>query len=282
MPIAMSAHPTLSPPPNSNRSCWGTGAVAAIQLGPARPNRGQRFTQTLLLSGAMAMAGSHATAQPPSADPVGQWTAQAQSWLNEQLRNVDPSTPNSPRLRPEVEFGELDSRLRLAPCLQVTPYLPAGTRLWGRSRIGLRCDDGPVRWNVFLPVTVRVWGPAWVIRKPLAPDTTLNLEDAELAEVDWTESTASVLARTQDWVGSQTSRALMPGQALRQGMVRPPQAFSAGSQVKVTIQGAGFSMAATGEALTHGFLGQSARVRMPNRKVISGIVRDAETVEVSR
>jgi len=229
--------------------------------------------------------GSNATASiTPTTDPLAQWTGQAQTWLNQQLSSASTANPrtDAPRLRPEVEFGQLDSRLRLAPCARVVPYLPAGTRLWGRSRIGLRCEEGPVRWSVFLPVTVRIWGPAWVIRRPLPPDTTLALEDAELAEIDWTESTASVLALPQDWVGSQTSRTLMPGQALRQGMVRPPQAFTAGSQVKVTVRGAGFTMAATGEALTHGYLGQSARVRMPNRKVITGTVLDADTVTVTQ
>ena len=34
-------------------------------------------------------------------------------------------------------MGSLDPRLKLAPCNQVEPHLPAGTRLWGRSRIGL-------------------------------------------------------------------------------------------------------------------------------------------------
>ena len=31
----------------------------------------------------------------------------------------------------EVSVGTLDSRLRLAPCSRVEPYLPAGSRLWG-------------------------------------------------------------------------------------------------------------------------------------------------------
>jgi hypothetical protein len=41
-----------------------------------------------------------------------------------------------------------DSRLKLAPCVTVQPYLPAGSR---NARIGLRCADAGVRWNIFLP-----------------------------------------------------------------------------------------------------------------------------------
>ena len=39
---------------------------------------------------------------------------------------------------------------------QVEPYLPNNMRLWGKSRIGLRCTGGPTRWNVYLPITVKV------------------------------------------------------------------------------------------------------------------------------
>jgi flagella basal body P-ring formation protein FlgA len=141
--------------------------------------------------------------------------------------------------------------------------------------------DGPSRWNVFLPITVRAWGPAWTIRQPVAPGATLTEADAELTEVDWAESIAPVLALPEDWMGSQATRALMPGQILRKGMVRTPQVFDAGTQVRVTVRGNGFQLAATGEALAHGYVGQPVRVRMPNRKILTGTVRDAETVEIA-
>lgn len=87
-------------------------------------------------------------------------------------------------LRPEVIMGSLDPRLKLAPCGRVEPYLPPGTRLWGRSRVGLRCLEGAVHWNVFLPVTVKAWGPAWVLVRPVTAGTPLVQEDAEIAEID--------------------------------------------------------------------------------------------------
>lgn len=225
-----------------------------------------------LLSWAVA-----AQAQPA---PLPGWTGQAQEWVNQQLRTVPDKPGKNPTLRPEVEVGQLDSRLQLAPCSRVEPYLPPNTRLWGRSRIGLRCAEGPVRWNVFLPITVKAWGPAWVVRQPVAPGTVLSQADAQLTETDWAESVSPVLPQAQDWVGSQATRALMPGQVLRQGMVKPPQAFAVGSQVNVVILGRGFQLTATGEALTPGHVGQPARILMPDRKVLTGTVRDAETVEL--
>jgi flagellar basal body P-ring formation protein FlgA len=236
--------------------------------------------------GAWAQATSAASlqAQPTAEDVQAGWRKLAEHWINEQLGTSTPETQGvqaSTGLRPEVVLGDLDSRLRLAPCNQVEPFLPQGTRLWGRSRIGLRCTDGQARWSVFLPITVRAWGPAWVIRQPLHPGSTLTSEHAELAEIDWAEGVAPVLARPEDWVGHETTRGLMPGQVLREGMVRPPQLFAAGSQVKVLVEGGSFQLTATGKAMGHGFAGQNVRVRLDNGRIVTGTALDSQRVQLS-
>lgn len=184
------------------------------------------------------------------------------------------------QLRPEVLMGSLDARLRLAPCARIEPYLPPGTRLWGRSRVGLRCLEGPVRWNVFMPVTVKAWGPGWVIKRPIPAGGVLTQEDAELAEMDWAEQPYAVLANPDRWVGQQAAVALQPGQALRQNLVRPVAAFGPGAQVRVSSIGAGFQVVVSGEALTAGVPGQNVRVRLNGGRIVTGTVRDGQTVEV--
>jgi flagellar basal body P-ring formation protein FlgA len=184
------------------------------------------------------------------------------------------------RLRPEIIMGSLDPRLQLAPCARIEPYLPPGTRLWGRSRVGLRCLEGPVRWNVYLPVTVKAWGPAWVLRRPVAAGSVLTADDAEPAEMDWAEQASAVLAQPERWVGQQAALALQPGQTLRQHMVRPVAAFGPGAQVRVSSAGGGFEVIVSGEALTAGVPGQSVRVRLGSGRVVTGTVRDDRTVEV--
>lgn len=203
----------------------------------------------------------------------------AREWLQPALDASLPGDSSFP-LRTEVVMGELDRRLRLAPCAKVEPHLPPGARLWGRSRIGLRCVEG-ARWNVYLPVTVKAFGPAWVIKRPVDAGATLTQEDAELAEVDWAAHPVTVLARPEMWVGQQTAYPLTPGQTIRQNMVRPAKAFEAGAQVRVHGSGNGFSVSVTGQALSAGLVGQSARIRLPNGKVISGEVQEDQTVEMA-
>lgn len=231
----------------------------------------------------LGLTAALALAADPMPDPLGSphWRAGLATWLQQRADAQVQQAALPARLRVEVQVGSLDSRLRLAPCARVEPYLPPGTVLWGPSRIGLRCVEGPVPWNVFLPIHVRVWGPGWVLRQPVAPSTTLELAHAEATEVEWSAQRQAVLVRPEDWVGQQPVRGLAAGQVLRVGSVRAPQVFTSGSTVKLRVQGHGFTLTATGEALGHGYLGETVRVRLPNKRIVLGTVVDATTVDVA-
>ena len=202
----------------------------------------------------------------------------ARQWATDAVRATD--TAGGSGLRMEVSLGALDSRLKLAPCGNMEPYLPPGTRLWGKTRLGVRCVDGVSRWNISLPVTVNAWGKAWVIRNPLPPGALVGLNDVVEAEVNWAEDPSAVLRDTASWMGFVAARPLTTGQTLRASMVRPAQVFQAGAQVRVVAQGAGFQIASDGQALTVGVVGQVARVRMDNGRVASGLVLDLRTVKI--
>ena len=63
--------------------------------------------------------------------------------------------------------------------------------------------------------------------------------------------------------------------------MRATEAFSAGSQVRVTQSGTGFQVVVTGQALSSGMVGQTTRVRLPSGKIVTGMVRDSQTVELA-
>jgi len=156
-------------------------------------------------------------------DQAARIAQESQVWLEKAVANTRPT--GAAPLRMVVQVGALDSRLSLAPCAQVEPYMPTGTRLWGKSRIGLRCIDGPSRWNVFLPVQVQAFGQTWVMRSDVPSSATLAFDDAVMAEVDWAHENQSVLVDPEMWVGQTATRALRTGQVLRHGMVKPSQVF---------------------------------------------------------
>ncbi|MDA8455937.1 flagellar basal body P-ring formation protein FlgA [Acidovorax sp. GBBC 3334] len=242
-----------------------------------------RAARLVCMAGAAALAWYAATAAHAQAAPGADATADlggiTQRWLDDALQRGQAAGGPLP-LRMEVSVGQLDSRLRLAPCARVEPYLPAGSRLWGRTRLGLRCVEGATAWNVFLPVTVKAFGPAWVLTGNVVSGAVLTEADAIQAEVDWAAETTAVVANPESWVGQVASRNLMAGQALRQHMVKAPTLFRAGAPVRVVAQGRGYSVTSAGQAVTAGAIGETVRVRMENGRVVAGIVSNDGTVEV--
>jgi flagellar basal body P-ring formation protein FlgA len=230
--------------------------------------------QVLILASCLLTGGAFAQSNSSELN----FMKDAQRWLDQSVNAARPT--GAAPLRMEVQLGQLDSRLRLAPCAKVEPYIPPGTRLWGKTRLGLRCLEGDVKWNVFLPVTVKAVGRAWVVKRDIASGVALTEGDLVEAEVDWAEEPSPIVADMQKWLGLASTRALTTGQSLRQNMIRPAQVFAAGAQVRVVAQGVGFQIASDGQAVSAGVVGQSARIRMENGRIMSGLVLDARTVRL--
>lgn len=182
--------------------------------------------------------------------------------------------------RVEVEIGEVSSRLKLAPCSKLAPYLLPGTRLWGRTRVGLRCVEGSVAWNIYLPVTVKVYGTALVASRQLAAGHELAPGDLQLAEVDLAAENAAVIADMDEVAGRTLLRAMAPGDALRQNSLRKRRWFAAGDTVEILARGDGFAASSRGRAITAGVEGRAVRVRTDSGRVVVGQPVGERLVEI--
>ncbi len=227
---------------------------------------------------------------------LGPWPAAAQetnstdtasaidAGLEQQIRQLalegnHAGSAGAPRL--EVSVGQLDPRLRLAPCARVEPYLPEGMRLWGKARIGLRCTQGPTRWNVYLPITVKAFGPGLVVSGNVAGGSVLSESDLTPGEVDLAEAGSTAVTDMRLAVGRAASQTLKPGQSLRQSHLRPRQWFAAGETVTVLALGPGFSVSGEGQALNNGVEGQPVRVRTESGRVLTGLAVGERRVELA-
>ena len=183
--------------------------------------------------------------------------------------------------RIEVLVGKLDTRLRLAPCSQVLPYLPAGTRPLGRTRIGLSCAQGPSAWNISLPVTVKVWAPAVVAITALPIGTRLAAHHLTRAEVDLAERSDPALLLPDAALGRTLARGLAPGEALRRDDLKLREWFKAGDTVRIMAMGPGYAVSSEGLALGPGLDGQATRVRTEGGRIVSGIAAGDHRVDLS-
>lgn len=242
-----------------------------------------RAVETLIGCGLVGLIGAlifgsaatHAQAQTPAVAPT------IDADVVEQVKLLAASTPQAGAPRVEVVVGQLDPRLRLAPCERVEPYLPAGVRLWGKVRIGLRCAQGPFAWNVYLPVTVKVYGRALVVPNGGVAGATLAAQDLVEAEVDLAEEFTPAVVDRAAAEGRVLAATLRPGQTLRQGHLKIRQWFQAGETVKIVVAGSGFALETEGQALSNGVDGQPARVRLDSGRIVSGSPAGDRRVQVS-
>lgn len=187
----------------------------------------------------------------------------------------------SPTPRTEVIVGALNPRLKLAPCQQVVPYLPAGARPLGRTRIGLRCLQGSSRWNVSLPVTIKLWAPSLVATGALPAGTVLAAGHLVMAEVDLAERPDPAISQRPLALGRTLARSLSAGDALRRSDLKTRRYFNAGDTVRIVATGPGYAISSEGQALGPGLEGQRTRVRTDSGRVLTGIATAERRVEVA-
>jgi flagella basal body P-ring formation protein FlgA len=217
-----------------------------------------------------------------AARPASAEDGAAMSVFVEQARALTlQSTAAMPGVRVEVEPGRLDPRLKLAPCARIEPYLPPGFKAWGATRVGLRCLEGAVRWNVYLPITVRVYAPAVVAATALSVGSVLTEGDLQIAEIDLAASGQPAVTDLAAAVGRSLGVALNPGDSLRQQHLRTRQWFSAGETVRLVASGPGFAVQSEGTALAAGLEGRAVRVRTESGRIVTGLPVGERRVELS-
>lgn len=220
-------------------------------------------------------AQAQAQAQPASAPGGG-------NWLDDSLQTnitrvaealaatASAGSPGQPPLRMEVRLGTLDSRLKLAPCAKVQTYWPTGQRPQGDARIGLRCVDGPKRWNVYLPVTILWWGQALVAAADLPAGTKLSAVHFRQVEVDLAADRDPALTDANLVIGRPLARAVPSGQTLRRGDLKLRTWVRAGDVVRLVAGNAGFQVVGEARALSGAQEGQQVRARTENGRIVQG------------
>ena len=228
----------------------------------------------LALPGPAAAQAAQAAQAAPTAITQTALT-QAMALLSEAAASLAPAGARVTALP-----GTLDSRLRLAPCARIETFLAPGTAAWGRTRVVLRCGEGPSRWTVYLPVTVQVWAPALVPTGALAAGARIEPDHLKLAEVDWAAAPQPPFATLAALTGRVLARGVAAGQALRTPDLQARLWFAAGDPVRVVSNGPGFAISTEGRAVSAGIEGQRVRVRIGENRIVDGRAVAHRTVEV--
>ncbi|OWW19983.1 flagellar basal body P-ring formation chaperone FlgA [Noviherbaspirillum denitrificans] len=224
-----------------------------------------------LLLAALNLAAGTAHAQQARQDP-----AAIRDTVEQFLRTQSSGLPGEV----EITVGQVDARTNLATCAAPQAFLPGGSRVWGKTTVGVRCT-APAPWTIYVSATVKVIGEYVVTAAPLAQGQTVTLNDLTKAKGDLTALPSGIVTDPAQAAGKTVTASLAAGTPLRNDSLRAQQAVQQGQTVRVVSNGPGFRVSTEAKALNNAADGQVAQARTTSGQVVSGVARSGGVVEVT-
>ncbi|MGF6596503.1 flagella basal body P-ring formation protein FlgA [Paraburkholderia sp. GAS448] len=167
----------------------------------------------------------------------------------------------------------------LAACTALAPFMPTGTRLWGRTTVGVRCA-GEHPWTLYLQARISLHATYYLASRAIAPGEMLTAADLVARDGDLTNMPQAIVTDPSQAVGSVALMRVAAGLPLRQDILRSASSVTIGQTVRVVAQGPGFAISSEGSAMNNAAPGQPVRVKTATGQIIQGVVKDGGTVEI--
>jgi flagella basal body P-ring formation protein FlgA len=167
----------------------------------------------------------------------------------------------------------------LAQCTTLEPFMPSGSRMWGRMTVGVRCA-GERPWTIYLQARVSLHATYYIAARAMAPGEVLSAADLVARDGDLTGLPQAIVTDPSQAVGAVSLVRIGGGMPLRRDMLRSVSSVTIGQTVRVVAAGEGFSISSEGSAMNNASPGQQVRVKTTTGQIVSGIVKDGATVEI--
>jgi flagella basal body P-ring formation protein FlgA len=178
-----------------------------------------------------------------------------------------------------VHAGAIDPNLKLAQCPDMQVFMPTGSRAWGKTSVGVRCN-APNAWTIYVQATVNVVAQYLVAASPLAQGQTVTEQDMMFESGDLTQLPAGVFTEQSQAIGRTVNISMNAGAVLRQELLKVAPVVQLGQTVMVTSKGNGFSVSAEGLSMAKANEGQVVQVKVASGQIVTGIARSGGQVEV--
>lgn len=198
------------------------------------------------------------------------------STLDDYLRTQTQGLPG----KVSYAIKPLDGRTKLSPCDAFEPFLPPGSKLWGKATVGVRCL-GPSFWTIYVAVQVNVSGNYLITARPMPAGYLISEADVAVRSGNLSGLPTNIVTDQSQAIGKTVKSGLAAGQPLRSDQLIAPWAVLQGQNVTTISNGPGFTVSSNGKAMTNALAGQVVQVRTDSGQTVSGIARSGGIVEIS-
>ena len=179
----------------------------------------------------------------------------------------------------KTQVGTIDPNLKLAGCQDLQIFLPSGSRAWGKTTVGAKCET-PSAWTIYVQATVSVVAQYLVAATPLGQGQIVTGQDIMFESGDLTQLPAGVFTDAVQAIGRSVNISMNAGTVLRQEMLKVSPVVQQGQTVKLTSTGNGFSVSAEGQAMGKANEGQIVQVKVASGQLVTGIAHAGGQIEV--
>ena len=174
------------------------------------------------------------------------------------------------------EVQEVDRRISLPECRRLKAFLPAGSKLIGKTAVGVRCSEAR-GWSITVPVYIRVSFNLLISARALPLGHTISEEDIATQTTETTLSGG--ITDASQVIGKVLRHGITAGQILRETMMRAPYSVIQGHAVQLIVHGNGFSIRNEGTAMNNASEGEAVKIRTSSGRSLGGIAGANGVVE---
>ena len=179
-----------------------------------------------------------------------------------------------------VVVGTIDPRLSLAACTNPEPFLPNGSRAWGKTSVGVRCA-APTPWTIYLKATVKVHADYVTAAVPMTQGHVIEQSDLKTVKGDIAALPSGAITTPAQAIGQKLAISVPLNAPIRKELLRIQQAVQPGQAVRLVSSGPGFKVSTEGRAIGGANDGQMVQTRTGSGQTVSGIARMGGVVEVT-
>lgn len=162
--------------------------------------------------------------------------------------------------RIEYQIGNIDRRLKLAPCEGKPELNFVSDPLRTPSPSILISCAGKRPWRMYVTASVEIYGEAIVAARPLTRGERLTSAALTTSEVQLNASRRGTLTDIDAIQGMMVRRPVKTGTMLTPDLLEAPDAIERGDHVIIVAQSGSFSVSSRGKALGNASIGEQVLV----------------------
>lgn len=199
-------------------------------------------------------------------------TTAAINLINDTISDYDDKT---------IQITPLDKRLRMAKCTKnLEAFLNAGTKLLGKSTIGVRCT-GEKPWKIYISATINLFSDVVISNTPIHRGAVISKESLRTDRRNIAELHRGYYTTPDQIVGKIAKYTLNAENVITPSAVSMPKLVQRGKNVIIMAATGGIEVKMNGKAMADGHLGELIKIKnQRSQRIIQAKVIDLNLVSV--